>query len=95
MFVLLRGSSYYATLSTILLLSEAVLHFLYLLIEQVKEERAQNIAEKGDEEKKEEMTKRQSQRAIYKKKMTAKTKHGQPVMRHQIGYLLHKIKHSK
>ena len=49
----------------------------------------------GLKEKQEELSKKRAQRAIYKKKMTAKTKHGQPVMKHQIGYLLHKIKHNK
>ena len=69
--------------------------FDWWFFSQVKEERAQNSGQKDLEEKQQELNKRKTQRAIYKKKMLAKTKHGQPVMKHQIGYLLHKIKQNK
>ena len=65
---------------------------------QKKAEKAKEQSEAEAAMSKEEVQKlRQEQaekRKRNKKKMTAKTKRGQPVMKHQIGYLLHKIKNS-
>ena len=58
----------------------------------MKEDKKESSDQPSYEEKQNELTEKQSKRNRFKKKMTAKTKHGQPVMKHHISYLLHKIK---
>eukprot|EP00116_Pleurobrachia_bachei_P012121 sb/3472383/ len=67
----------------------------------IAQKKAVKAKEEGDQEgsvDKEEVKRlreeQNEKRKRNKKKMTAKTKRGQPVMKHQIGYLLHKIKNS-
>eukprot|EP00116_Pleurobrachia_bachei_P013999 sb/3474261/ len=62
---------------------------------KAKEEEGEQGEGSVDKEEVKRLREEQSEkRKRNKKKMTAKTKRGQPVMKHQIGYLLHKIKNS-